>query len=124
MKRMRVALAVAALAYAAAATQSVNAQTSRPMKIGFIGSGNIGGTIGELFAKAGHQVLFSSRKPEELKVLVARVGPNARAGTVKEAIVFAEVIFLGVPYSAMPQIAQDYGKDLAGKIVLDAGNPN
>jgi predicted dinucleotide-binding enzyme len=99
-------------------------QTSRPMKIGFIGSGNIGGAIGELLAKAGHEVFFSSRNPDNLKPLVARVGAKARAGTPKEAIAFADVVFLGVPYSSMQQIGQDYAPALKGKIVLDAGNPN
>lgn len=99
-------------------------QTARPMRIGFIGSGNIGGAIGELLARAGHEVLFSSRNPDNLKPLVARVGPRARAGTPKEAIAFGDVVFLGVPYSSMPQIARDYAPALKGKIVLDAGNPN
>jgi predicted dinucleotide-binding enzyme len=119
----------AALAAALALTPLVGSaqstpQTQRPMKIGFIGSGNIGGTIGELLAKAGHDVLFSSRNPDELKPLVARVGPHARAGTPKEATAFGDVVFLGVPYGAMPQISRDYAGDLKGKIVLDAGNPS
>ncbi|HEV8393515.1 MAG TPA: NADPH-dependent F420 reductase [Vicinamibacterales bacterium] len=118
-----VALVAAALAPLPAGAQATP-QTSRPMKIGFIGSGNIGGAIGELLAKAGHQVFFSSRNPDNLKPLVARVGPRARAGTPKEAIAFGDVVFLGVPYSSMPQIGQDYARDLKGKIVLDAGNPN
>jgi predicted dinucleotide-binding enzyme len=117
------ALAVA-LTQLAGTAQSTAKLTSRPMKIGFIGSGNIGGTIGELLAKAGHEVLFSSRNPDELKGLIARVGPRARAGTPKEAIAFGEVVFLGVPYSAMPQIGRDYARELTGKIVLDAGNPS
>jgi predicted dinucleotide-binding enzyme len=99
-------------------------QTKTPMKIGFIGSGNIGGAIGELMARAGHEVFFSSRNPDSLKPLVARVGARARAGTPKEAIAFADVVFLGVPYSSMAQIGQDYAAALKGKIVLDAGNPN
>src|SRR5688572_391782 len=99
-------------------------QTKTPMKIGFIGSGNIGGAIGELMARAGHDVFFSSRNPDTLKPLVARVGARARAGTPKEAIAFADVVFLGVPYSSMAQIGQDYAAALKGKIVLDAGNPN
>ena len=52
------------------------------MRIGVIGSGHIGGTIGGLWVKAGHPVLFSSRHPEELKDLVAGLGPLAQAGTV------------------------------------------
>jgi len=92
------------------------------MKIGIIGAGHIGGTIGELWAKAGHPVFFSSRHPEELKDLVARLGPLAQAGTVDEAIGFGEVVFIAVPYGALPQIGKEYGKSLAGKIVLDANN--
>jgi predicted dinucleotide-binding enzyme len=92
------------------------------MKIGIIGSGNIGSTVGTLWVKAGHQVLFSSRHPEELKSLVDGLGPRARAGTVREALGFGDAVFIGVPYGAYPQIAKDYGKEFVGKIVLDAGN--
>ena len=93
-----------------------------PMKIGVIGSGNIGSAVGTLWVKAGHQVLFSSRHPENLKQLVDGLGPLARAGTVDEALSFGDVVFIGVPYGTYPQIAKDYGKQFAGKIVLDAGN--
>ena len=119
-----VAALVLALMPLAASAQAPAKPTSKPMRIGFIGSGNIGGAIGELFAKAGHEVFFSSRNPESLKGLVARVGPRARAGTVQEAIAFGNVVFLGVPYSSMPDISKQYAAALKGKIVLDAGNPN
>src|SRR5438874_11561348 len=89
------------------------------MRIGIIGSGNIGSAVGTLWVKAGHQVLFSSRHPENLKQLVDGLGPLARAGTVEEALSFGDVVFIGVPYGAYPQIAKDYGKQFAGKIVLD-----
>ena len=92
------------------------------MKIGIIGAGHIGSTIGELWIKAGHPVFFSSRHPEELKELVDRLAPLAQAGTVDQAIGFGNVAFLAVPYGALPQIGKDYGKSLAGKIVLDADN--
>jgi predicted dinucleotide-binding enzyme len=92
------------------------------IKIGVIGSGNIGSTVGTLWVKAGHQVLFSSRNPQNLKQLVDGLGPLARAGTVREALSFSDVVFIGVPYGAYPQIAKDYGKEFVGKIVLDAGN--
>jgi len=84
-----VALALATVSLSAQSTP----QTTKPMKIGFIGSGNIGGAIGELMARAGHEVFFSSRNPDNLKPLVARVGPHARAGTPKEAIAFGDVTF-------------------------------
>jgi predicted dinucleotide-binding enzyme len=97
--------------------------TSGPkMKIGVIGAGHIGGTIGGLWAQAGHPVFFSSRHPEQLQDLVARIGPLAQAGTVDQAIAFGDVVFIAVPYGALPQIGRDYGKSLAGKIVLDADN--
>ena len=95
---------------------------STTAKIGVIGSGNIGSTVGILWVKAGHQVLFSSRNPENLKQWVDGLGPLARAGTVQEALAFGDVIFIGVPYAAYPQIGKDYANGLAGKIVLDAGN--
>ena len=97
--------------------------TSAPkMKIGVIGAGHIGGTIGGLWTKAGHAVFFSSRHPEELQDLVARLGSLAQAGTVDQAIAFGDVVFIAVPYGAVPQIGKDYSKSLAGKIVLDANN--
>src|SRR5215475_2218035 len=92
------------------------------MKIGVIGAGHIGGTIGGLWTKAGHPVFFSSRHPEELQNLIAGLGPLAQAGTVDQAIAFGDVVFIAVPYGALPQIGRDYGKSLAGKIVLDANN--
>jgi len=95
---------------------------SPKIKIGVIGAGHIGGTIGGLWTKAGHSVFFSSRHPEELQGLVARLGPLAQAGTVDQAIAFGDVVFIAVPYGALPQIGKDYGKSLVGKIVLDADN--
>jgi predicted dinucleotide-binding enzyme len=68
------------------------------MKIGIIGSGGIGGTIGTLWAKAGHEVLFSSRNPEKLASLVAEAGNGATGGTIAQAAEFADVIFLAVYY--------------------------
>lgn len=93
-----------------------------PLKIGVVGSGHIGGTIGGLWVKAGHPVLFSSRHPQELKDLVDRLGAEAKAGTVAEAIAFGDVVFVAVPYGALPQIGKDYAGPLKGKIVLDATN--
>jgi predicted dinucleotide-binding enzyme len=105
------------------ATSATGQTASGPkMKIGVIGAGHIGGTIGGLWAKAGHPVFFSSRHPEELKDLAARLGSLAQAGAVDQAIAFGDVVFIAVPYGALPQIGKDYGKSLAGKVVLDANN--
>jgi predicted dinucleotide-binding enzyme len=107
-----------------ASAQTAAGQTAAgsKTKIGVIGAGHIGGTVGELWVKAQHPVFFSSRHPEELKELVARLGPLAQAGSVEQAIAFGEVVFLAVPYGALPEIGKTYGPSLAGKIVLDADN--
>jgi hypothetical protein len=92
------------------------------LRIGIIGSGHIGGTIGGLWVKAGHPVMFSSRHPEELKDMVAALGPLAQAGPVDKAIAFGDAVFIAVPYGALPQIGRDYAAALKGKVVLDACN--
>src|SRR5262252_10340063 len=74
------------------------------------------------WVKAGHPVLFSSRHPEELKDLVAGLGPLAQNGTVSQAVAFGDALFFAVPYGALPQLGRDYGGALQGKIVLDACN--
>lgn len=93
------------------------------MKIGIIGSGHIGGTLGVLWAKAGHEVFFSSRHPDQLADLVKRAGPSARAGTPREAAAFGEVILISVPYGALPEVGRDLASALTGKVVLETGNP-
>lgn len=98
-------------------------KTSKPMKIGVIGSGNIGGTIGELYAKAGHQVMYSDRDPALAKAQAARV-PGTRAGTGEEVVAFADVVLIAVPFGAWPAVAKQYGAALKGKIVMDPTNPN
>lgn len=105
------------------AQQPPPAATAKPMKIGIIGSGRQGGSLGLQWAKAGHEVFFSSRNPDSLKELVAKAGPKAKAGTPQEAAAFGEVILVAVPYGATPQIGKDYGALMKGKIVIDVGNP-
>ena len=92
----------------------------KQMKIGIIGSGNIGGNIGKHWAKAGHEVMFSSRHPEELQSMADEVG--AKTGDTKSAAAFGEVILLAIPYGKTPDVAQQIG-GLDNKILIDAGNP-
>jgi 8-hydroxy-5-deazaflavin:NADPH oxidoreductase len=96
---------------------------STATKTGVIGSGNIGGTLGVLWAKAGYDVFFSSRHPGELGELVKRAGPNAQAGMPREAAAFGEIVLISVPYGAVPQVGRDFATELAGKVVLETGNP-
>ncbi|HEF4761908.1 TPA: NAD(P)-binding domain-containing protein [Pseudomonas putida] len=93
------------------------------LKIGVIGAGKVGGTLGTLWAKAGYSVMFSSRHPEELKGLVETAGPNARAGSVGEAATWGEVIVLSVPYGAMPVLSEQLKGKLDGKVVFSTSNP-
>jgi predicted dinucleotide-binding enzyme len=105
-----------------AGTNPVLAQTER-LKIGIIGTGNIGGALAHHWANAGHEILMSSRHPEELEALADELGPLANAGTPREAAEFGDVVLISVPYGAMPQISRDFAALLDGKIVLDTGNP-
>src|SRR4029077_15948680 len=100
----------------------VRAQGASPARIGVIGSGHIGGTIGGLWIKKGHQVAFSSRHPDELKPMVTKLGSLAQAGTVEQAIAFGDALFIAVPYGAIPQIGKDYSAAMKGKVMLDACN--
>ncbi len=101
----------------------VNAADDEKMKIGIIGSGHVGGALGGVWAKAGNEVMFSSRNLENDKKLAAEVGAHARAGTPQEAAAFGQVILLAVPYSAFPELTKTLGDSLKGKVVINASNP-
>ena len=96
---------------------------AKPMKIGIIGSGRIGSTFGGLWAKAGHEVMFSDRDPEQAKRAMDGLGARARIGSVPEAVAFGDAILIAVPYGALPAIAQQVGGELKGKVVIDPNNP-
>jgi predicted dinucleotide-binding enzyme len=102
---------------------AVVAAEAQPIKIGIIGAGKIGGTLATLWVKAGHEVLISSRHPDELKPLAQSLGPKAHVGTPREAAMFSDVVLISIPYGALPQVGKDLANELAGKIVLDTGNP-
>jgi predicted dinucleotide-binding enzyme len=95
----------------------------RAMRIGLIGAGTMGGPIGLLWADAGHQILFSSRNPGELMDLVQSAAPRASAGYADAAAFFGEVVLLAVPPVAIPQLGEDFGHLMQGKVVIDISNP-
>ena len=111
------------VALAAHAGLNAQAPSPKPMKIGIIGSGRQGGAIGLQWAKAGHEIFFSSRNPGNLKDLVAKAGPKARAGTPAEAAKFGDVILIAVPYGELPNVGRDHAARMKGKVVIDVGNP-
>ncbi|HYA86704.1 MAG TPA: NAD(P)-binding domain-containing protein [Nitrospirota bacterium] len=92
-------------------------------KIGIVGSGHIGGTLGILLAKAGYEVFYGSRHPDSLQDLVKTTGLKARAGSIAEAIAFGDVIVLSLPLKALPVLDAEIKDALKGKIVIDTSNP-
>src|SRR3954471_4501949 len=117
MKRRAFLFAATAAVFVPAFAQGKN------LKIGIIGSGRIGSTFGGLWAKAGHDVMFSDRDMEQAKKAAEGVGSRARAGSVDEAVAFGDAVLIAVPYGALPAIAQQVGDKLKGKVVIDPNNP-
>lgn len=116
-----VALALLACTVAGAALPATTA--AAPQRIGIIGAGHIGSTLAAHWVAAGHEVMLSSRHPEQLRALAAQLGPGAHVGTPAEAAAFGPVVLVSVPYGALPGIGQSLAPQLAGKVVLDTGNP-
>jgi len=111
------------LALAAATLVPPAFAQGKPTRIGIIGSGRIGSTFGTLWAKAGHEVMFSDRDADVAKKAAEAVGSKARSGSVEQAVAFGDVVFIAVPYGALPAIAQQVGAQLKGKVVIDPNNP-
>jgi len=120
--RRRRVLQVAGAAAAALALRPASAQAGK-MKIGIVGSGRVGGTLGGVWVKAGHEVMFSSRNLRHDSALAAGLGPNARAGTPREAAAFGGVLLVSVPYRALPEVGKELAKLINGKVVIDTCNP-
>jgi hypothetical protein len=93
------------------------------MKIGIVGSGNVGSALGGVWVKAGHEVMFSSRSLDNDKALAAKLGPNARAGTPREAAAFGDVVMVSVPYRSLAEVGKELASILKGKVVIDTCNP-
>lgn len=120
--RRRRLLQVAGAAAAALALRPASAQAGK-MKIGIVGSGRVGGTLGGVWVKAGHEVMFSSRNIGHDRALAAGLGRNARAGTPREAAAFGGVLLVSVPYRALPEIGKELADLIKGKVLIDTCNP-
>jgi len=93
------------------------------MRIGILGAGLMGGKLGTLFARAGHDVTFSyARSMDKLERLAKEAGANAHAGTPAEAAKDADVILLAVHWSRVDNVLAQAGK-LAGKTVVTCSLP-
>ena len=91
------------------------------MRIGIIGAGNIGGAVGQLLAEAGHEVLLSSRHPEQLGERARDVG--GQCGPIIQAATWGDVILLAIPFFATLDLDMAVKDAVIGKVVLDANNP-
>ena len=79
--------------------------------VAVIGSGNIGATLGEAWRRAGHEVVYASRTPDP-----------PRTVSVADAIAGAEIVLLALPGAAVPQLLDEHGSALDGRVVIDATN--
>ncbi len=93
------------------------------MRIGILGSGLMGGKLGTIFARAGHEVVFSyARSEEKLKRLAREAKGKARHGTPREAALEAGTVLLAVHWSRMDDVLRQAG-DLSGKVVVTCSLP-
>src|SRR5260221_2798673 len=93
------------------------------MRIGIRGSGLMGGKLGTLFARAGHEVVFSyARSKGKLQQLAQAAHASARAGTPREAVRDADAVVLAVHWSRLDEVLRQAG-DLSGKLIVTCSLP-
>jgi predicted dinucleotide-binding enzyme len=92
------------------------------MKIGVIGTGSVGGTLGRRFAQSGHTVAFGSRKADSPEAKELAAIPNARVTSPQEAAQSSDVLVMATPWPATLEALRGLG-DLSGKVLLDVTNP-
>jgi len=93
------------------------------MRVGILGSGLMGGKLGTLFARAGHEVVFSyARTRGKLDRLAREAGPNAAAGTPAEASKDSDAVLLAVHWSRVNEVLGQAG-DLDGKVIVTCSLP-
>lgn len=94
------------------------------MKIGIIGAGNIGGTLGKKWTAAGHSVVYGVRDPQSVKsrALLASVGGQAMINNIVETVAFGEVIVIAIPGTSVEAFVKENAAALDGKLVIDTTN--
>jgi predicted dinucleotide-binding enzyme len=93
------------------------------MRIGILGSGLMGGKLGTIFARAGHEVVFSyARSEQKLKRLAREAGGKARAGTPRDAVLDADAVLLAVHWLRTNDVLKHTG-DLSGKVIITCSLP-
>ncbi len=93
------------------------------MRVGILGSGLMGGKLGTLFARAGHEVVFSyARSGQKLQALAQEAGGKARAGTPREAAHGADAVLLAVHWSRTEDVLKQAG-DVSGQVIVTCSLP-
>jgi predicted dinucleotide-binding enzyme len=124
-RRVLVKAAVTAVVVGGLPRFARTATAGRKTKIGIVGSGMVGSALGGVWVRAGHEVMFSSLDIEHDKALAARLGPNARAGTPREAAIGASR--MGEAHRepgriGMPVAADDAAAiEIASRLIRDIG---
>jgi predicted dinucleotide-binding enzyme len=93
------------------------------MRVGVIGSGLMGAKLGTIFARAGHEVVFSyARTEEKLKKLAREAGRKASTGTVRQAAQSTDALLLAVHWSRLDDVLRQAG-NLSGKVIVSCSLP-
>lgn len=113
---------LALLVTSAAGPAHAGDKAAESKTIAMIGAGDMGQALGYLWAAAGYKVIFATRHPDELGHVVETAGHGAEAASVGEAVKRADIICLAVPYKAEPSIAENYGDQMKGKVLVNVDN--
>lgn len=92
------------------------------MKIGIIGAGDVGGTLGKSWRQRKHDVMFGVRNLQSQNVQrLAQMDKNLIFGNINDAMAFGDVILFAIPWTSIEETVR--GRNLSGKIVIDPTNP-
>lgn len=94
-----------------------------PVKIGILGTGRVGGTLGRRWSEVGHHVFWGTRYPEERRLRELANRAHTAIGTWPEAIDASEIVVLALPWPIALHAASQYAAHLAGRVVVDCTNP-
>lgn len=92
------------------------------MKIGILGTGNLGRSLAEALTKKSYHVMLGSRDVSKANELAGELGHYATGGTLAHAIHFGEVVILAVPYNSVEETFRNTDS-FRGKVLIDATNP-
>ena len=93
------------------------------MRIGIIGTGKVGSALAELWVRAGHEVILSSRHPDRLKPLARKLGERATTGSPHQAALAGQVVLLSTPVQGLKKLAETLRDPLRGKVMMNTVNP-